>query len=163
MDAKKIVLDGADDWVGRTFRIDDEKVSRDKKLSPLVGELVNGVVFLRSLNRSCELIRVGYMLLGERLERHEANGRWGGHKNKEEIVWTNYEPGCHPTSLVIGDLRLCQVEVATCDTTEDASVWSSGRSPYKPEQKPKAPKQPQAAPKAQPPKPTELDDGWVLI
>jgi hypothetical protein len=161
--ADKIILERPEDWDGLTLYIPDEIKLTGETLGPLVGELTdNGVIFLRSLNKSGELIRVGYVLLNGRLDRHEANGRLAGYKNKAQVKWANHAAGCRPTPLTIDNLRVCAIEKVTYDVSDDVTSWFKNRSPYEQPEKPK-PKVNQPAPSKAPPPPSKTEDGWVMI
>ncbi len=165
--ANNITIKALDELAGRTFRIPDEQKLTGETLSPFVAELTdNGVLFLRSLNKSYESLKVGYMVLGNNtIRRHEsANGytRPTGKGKKGRWGWSNYAPGCFETSLTFADLVLCSVEKSVYDLSE----YDRGPilQPYEPPQEPKS-VLPQVAKEATlaSPEPAGDNVGWVMI
>lgn len=162
-DAKKITFKSVDEMVGRTFHIPEAQALLGENFGPLVGEITeNNVLLLKSLNKSNEALKVGYVVLGRALERFEASYGYiappkDSRQKKGTFGWTNFEPGCHPTQITLGHLMTCKVELQIHDLN-DCEVGPTKRSPYE------APKftQPRSGGKATPP-PTGVDDGWVMI
>ena len=150
---------------GITFYIPNEQALCGEILGPFVAEVTdNKVLFLKSLNKSDDTLKVGYTVLDGTLHRYEAvhvyipynpKMKKGGH-----MAWVDYAQGCYETSATFGNLATCEVMIEVHGLS-DCEAEPTRSFAYKP---PTSPKPPTQKPAGEAPKPLgELDKGWVMI
>lgn len=97
--------------VGGLYHIPNESQSTGENLGPFEAEMTkNGVLFLKSLNKTWDMARVGYMVIGDELHRYEAE------RDRVFDDFVGVGAGCYATDLRVTDVVPCDVTQRTIAT-----------------------------------------------